>query len=142
MKKNTYVTMWYFSVVSLSIALIFFVLSFLGHWPAKYYIPFASLFSLSVILFGISYKPLKCDNGHNLIQAISYYRSCKQKGFKSNKDKDILISVAEEMDILSDCQTEDKMNFYQEGKKVAESIKNPMITFFWKIQDKLITNKN
>ena len=136
MKKSAYVTMWYFSVICLSIALIFFVLCFLGHWPAKYYIPFALLLSFAVISFGISYKPLKCENNHNLIQAISYYRSCKRKGFKSNKDKDILISVAEEMDILSDCQTEDKIKFYQEGKKVAESIKNPMITFCWKMQDK------
>ncbi len=143
MKKNTFVTMWYVSLVMLSIALLFFVLCFLDYWYAYYYIPFSVFLLAFTILFGLSYKNLRCENGYTLIQASAYYRVCILNGYKegfSNSNKKILEIVAEHMDILADSETTDKMTFCNEGKKLVESMKNPTILFIWKIQDRY--NKN
>lgn len=144
MKKKDYVILWYFSIADLVISLCFFALCFIKYWDVAYSIPFAVLSLAFIIMYGLCYKPLKYDNGYNLIQAVSYCRACRRKGFKdgfSVAERKILSNVSAEMELLADYELTDKLAFYNSGKEIVDSMDNTLVLRCWKIQDRYLLTK-
>lgn len=130
---------WYFSMFSLMLALVFAVFCFLNEWQLKYVIPFVALTVISGVLYVACYKSIKWDEKHSLVQAVSFYRMCKVRGYEEsykNSDKKIIEQVSAELEIMQDKDFDEKLRFYNEGKLIFENIKNPFIKTVWKYADR------
>ena len=139
-KKTTGVTLWYFSMFFLIIALCFVLFCFFNNWEEKYSIPFAVSTLVSGVLYAACYKNIKWNKNYTLIQAISYYRICKAKGYTEsykNSDQKILVATSEELEVMQNEELTEKLKFYNEGKSIVESMNNPIIKWLWKYKDRL-----
>lgn len=139
-KKTTGVTLWYFSMFFLIVALCFVLFCFFYNWQKKYSIPFAVSTLAFIVLYAFCYKKIKWNKNYTLIQAANYYRLSKANGYAEtykNSDRKILEEVSEELEVMQNEDFAEKIRFYNEGKSIVEDMNNPIIKMLWKYKDRL-----
>lgn len=134
--KTKYLLMWYISLLLLALSLIFFALLLLCRWRYPVLgicaVAFAVLFAA---LFLFCRKPLQCDDGYSLVQAITYYRVCSKAGCTVNtlqQNDQILLKHAEKEN-MEDFDLAQLQKCFKIGAKAVREIRNPFLQFLWKI---------
>ena len=134
-RKTPYLILWYVSFLFLAIALLLFGILIALHWSRLMYGYFAIGFlAVFVMLFLICRKPLHCDDGYSLPQAIAYYRACTKAGCDLNtlqQNDDVLLQQAKKEN-MEDYNLQQLQKCFKTGAKAVREIQNPLLQLFWK----------
>ena len=139
MEKKKYITLHYASYLCLFLALLCFFRYLLHRWYVEL-VCFLVFLITYLVLFRICNRFLQCEGGYSLIQAIYYYQTCKQAGYrgsKKQKDLDVLIGVAERFDFLDHLESDRLKSCYDIGRQAEKSVTNPVVRFLWLLRGKI-----
>lgn len=142
-KKTPYLILWYISFLFLAIALLLFCILIALHWSRLVYGYFAVGFLTAfVTLFLLCRKPLQCNDGYSLPQAIAYYRACVAAGCDLNtlqQNDDILLQQAKKEN-MDEYTVQQLQKCFKTGAKAVYEIQNPLLQTIWR-QKKRNTRK-
>lgn len=133
-KKTPYLILWHVSLLFLIVALILFAILLVGRWRYPVF-GFCAIGSavLFAILFLICRKPLQCDDGYSLQQAITYYTACKKAGCEINtlqENEQLLLQTAIKEN-MEDYDIQQLQNCFKTGAKAVREIRNPLLQLIW-----------
>lgn len=112
--KNTklFINLWYLSIGCISAGLLTFVI---GMYAKNLYCwGICGLFFIAfTVLFTVSNKKLKLEQGYTVVQAMIFYKECRKAGIKKNYRAEIAVKAAGNFDFaknLSESQVKELFN--------------------------------